>query len=258
LPYADVHRGSPEHEAMWASVCPQVKSPIIMSDMTYRRKPNLSTSAPDPTETGGRVQPASVSGPRSRQVTPESTPEAITTRRPWVGWNAEYRPEQSPQKPRREVAQKPETRRHAGPTARRTWRACDPAWAHDVSCAADGNEVVPDADDPSVGGDVDHRRAPQRGVIQPWAQAGVTRVQRSPEISPPGTGPRVLPKGQRLAKGRGRGDLAGYDERRFMTWTGHPLTGAPTTLERTTPWTHPVDACVCEAWEVNEGEVTHV
>jgi putative DNA primase/helicase len=64
--------------------------------------------------------------------------------------------------------------------------------AHHVTCMADGIGLVLTEDDPYAAGDLDHCRDPQSGEIQPWAQAIVNRLQSYTEISPSGTGLRIL------------------------------------------------------------------
>jgi hypothetical protein len=128
LLYADINRASPKPRSS-GSLCVSTIGQTIMADLTPQRKPNRPMPATDPTEMGARVQPATVRGPLSRQVTPESTPEDITTRRPWGGWNAEDRPDTSQQKAgaRRPTAAAP--RRKARPAAWAPWGACEQAIA---------------------------------------------------------------------------------------------------------------------------------
>jgi putative DNA primase/helicase len=129
------------------------------------------------------------------------------------------------------VPKNPETGRKADPTASRTWGAFDLAYEHHVTCGSDGIGFVLTPGDPFAGVDLDHCRDPQSGEIQPGAQAIVNRLRSYTEISPSGTGLRILLKGQLPPKGRRKGDIEVYDEKHFVTLTGHHLAGTPTTIE---------------------------
>jgi primase-polymerase (primpol)-like protein len=78
---------------------------------------------------------------------------------------------------------------------------------------------------------LDHCRDPQSGEIEAWAQAIVNQLQSYTEISPSGTGLRILFKARLPPKGRRKGNIEVYDEKRYVTLTGHHLAGTPTTIE---------------------------
>jgi putative DNA primase/helicase len=202
-----------------------------MADSTYQCKPNLGTSSANAAEMGERVHSESARRPTYLSVIPEAIPEEIKTLWQWVGWKAAYRPAHHKKNPWAKVPKNPETRRNADPTASRTWGAFDLAVAYYVTDMADGIGFVLTLDDPYAGVDLDHCRDPLSGEIQPWAQAIVDQLQSYTEISPSGTGLRILLKARLPPDSRRKGAIEVYDAKRFVTLTGHHLAGTPTTIE---------------------------
>src|SRR5262249_7521773 len=84
--------------------------------------------------------------------------------------------------------------------------------------------------------DLDKCRDPQTGAIQPWAGLIVSEVDSYTEVSPSGTGLRIVARGRKPDRERSRnGPVEIYDgltkDRkpggRFLTFTGHRIEGGP-------------------------------
>jgi putative DNA primase/helicase len=70
-----------------------------------------------------------------------------------------------------------------------------------------------------------------QGAIEPWAEEIIREINSYTEISPTGTGLKILALGK-LPEGRRRmGRLEMYSETRFFAVTGNWLPGAPRTVE---------------------------
>jgi hypothetical protein len=99
-------------------------------------------------------------------------------------------------------------------------------------CRLDGVGFVFTKDGPYVGIDLDRCRDATTGVLEPWAQDIVRELDTYVEVSPSGTGIKLivrgkLPKGARNRKGQ----LEVYSKGRFFTITGHHLEETPWTIE---------------------------
>jgi len=82
-----------------------------------------------------------------------------------------------------------------------------------------------------VGFDLDGCRNPETGEIAPWAQEIVDGLNSYTEVSPSGTGLRILTDGELSESGKVAGDLEMYCHDRYLTLTGHHLPGTPRTVE---------------------------
>ena len=78
-----------------------------------------------------------------------------------------------------------------------------------------------------VGIDLDKCRNPETGEITPWAADIVDRLNSYTEVSPSGTGLRILCKGELPPGARRKGLVEMYDHSspRYLTITGHRLSG---------------------------------
>jgi putative DNA primase/helicase len=167
---------------------------------------------------------------------PTSTPEHPTLAFPselqalpqWVAWQAVPRPGQA--KPAK-VPVCPRTGANASPTDRATWGT----FTHALDrCARDnlaGVGFVLTSEDSFVGIDLDHCRHSETGLIEDWAAKIVVELRTYTEISPSGTGLRLLVQGKLPPGGRRRGDVEMYDTARYLTITGDHLEGTPLTIE---------------------------
>lgn len=105
------------------------------------------------------------------------------------------------------------------------WEDADPA-----AYRGGGLGYVFTANDPYTGVDLDHAVDPATGAIAPGAQQVVDQLQSYTERSCSGTGLHVLLEAT-LPPGRRRdGAIEMYDQGRFFTMTGWPLSGTPATI----------------------------
>jgi len=142
----------------------------------------------------------------------------------------------------------------------RTWTSFATAYAACQRGGCDGIGYVPTASDPFTFLDLDHVVDPASGAMVPWSDtlrerfAGevpepavlVTKLDSYAELSPSGTGARVivqgkLPKGKRKIGGKGNGCSDGlelYDEAHYLTITGQRLPASPATIQERTEVLH--------------------
>jgi putative DNA primase/helicase len=126
----------------------------------------------------------------------------------------------------------------ASTTDPETWAAFESAWSNfEEKCcqegkgALDGIGLVLRGD--LAGLDLDHCRDRETGEIEPWAVEVVTLIDSYTEVSPSGTGLRIICRGKIPGPRRRRGAVEMYDESspRYLTITGVHLEGTPTTVE---------------------------
>ncbi|MDY0167630.1 MAG: AAA family ATPase [Thermoguttaceae bacterium] len=84
-----------------------------------------------------------------------------------------------------------------------------------------------------VGLDLDNCRNRESGQIEPWAAEIVETIGSYTEVSPSGTGLRIICRGKIPGTRRRKGLVEMYDESspRYLTITGVHLDGTPTTVE---------------------------
>ncbi|MFO0944319.1 MAG: hypothetical protein U1D30_00005, partial [Planctomycetota bacterium] len=87
------------------------------------------------------------------------------------------------------------------------------------------------ADDPYVGIDLDKCREPATGVIEDWAQDILDRLHSYAEVSPSGTGVKIIGRGKLPGKRCRTGNIEMYDQGRFFTITGCKVDCMPSTVE---------------------------
>jgi primase-polymerase (primpol)-like protein len=155
--------------------------------------------------------------PLTLDVLLDRIPEELRERDQWVGWNWAQRKGRWT-KPPVEIA----TGGRAAVNAPATW--CSFAQAAGAYLKGDiaGVGFVLTDDDPYTAIDLDKCRDPQTGTIAPWARDIITRLASYTEVSPSGTGIRIIVRGA-LPPGRRKDDARGiemYDSDRYVTLTG--------------------------------------
>ena len=148
----------------------------------------------------------------------ENLPAELVPLKQWVAWRAEYRPDQS--KPWTKVpmaTNKPHTR--ASSTRNYGWGTALGAKIECERRTLDGVGFVLTLADPYVAIDLD--KCVTGDAVEPWASEIVTRFASYTEISPSGTGIRIIGRGT-LPGGKGRkcGPVEAYTTGRFVTMTG--------------------------------------
>ena len=78
-------------------------------------------------------------------------------------------------------------------------------------------------DAPYVGVDLDHCRNPDTGDIKDWALTIVRQLDSYTEISPSGTGVKIIARGSKPGSKCRKGNVEMYESGRFFTLTGQLL-----------------------------------
>ena len=162
--------------------------------------------------------------PPALALQPDYIPAELQALRQWVTWKYEYQPERSPQKP----WTKPPFQvngKYAKSTDPSTWTSFEEALLHLGNF--DGIGFAPTKEDPYALIDLDHCRDPHTGRITAWAQKIIQQVMSYTEVSPTGTGIRIIAKGTLPPEGRKKGDIEIYNTGHYLTLTGHHLEGTP-------------------------------
>lgn len=103
-----------------------------------------------------------------------------------------------------------------------TWGTFDEALAWSSAHPEFGVGFVFTAGDPFAGIDLDHCRDADTGEIASWARAIIGRLKSYTEVSPSGTGVKIIVRGQLPRCGK-RGNIEMYDNLRYFTLTGQRL-----------------------------------
>jgi putative DNA primase/helicase len=157
----------------------------------------------------------------------DKIPPELKTRPQWVLWKKEIRDSKPTKIPYRPHAPK----RKAEADNPATWGPYEVALriSQNDDFAGVGYEFS--ADDPFAGVDLDHCRDPETGIIEPWAQEIIRRLNSFTEVSPSGCGVHVILKGKLPPGPRRKGKVEMYDSGRYFTMTGQHLEETPTTIE---------------------------
>jgi len=174
-----------------------------------------------------RANPAAARQPIT--VFPEKIPTDLRQFGQWVVWRY-GKPRSSNGKPPKEPID-PRTGALADPTDPASWRSFAEAMAVYRAGGYAGIGVVLSANDPFTALDLDNCRNPDTGQIAAWAQQIIDALQSYSEVSPSGTGVRVMVAGKKPGGRCRRGSVEMYDQDRYVTMTGHHLAGTPESIE---------------------------
>ena len=100
--------------------------------------------------------------------------------------------------------------------------------------ALDGIGFVVTADDDIFGIDLDHCRDPDTGEAEPWSTDIIKLMGSYTEVSPSGTGYRIICTGSLPPAGRKNGNIECYESGRYFTITGHHVEGTPSSINERT------------------------
>jgi len=165
-------------------------------------------------------------------VWPDAVPARLRRVPKWLGWRAETRADEHGEMKATKVPYRiDEPSEKASVDAPETWGSFDDAIEAYGAGMFDGVGYVLTADDPIMGVDLDKCRDPKTGAIDPSAAAIVARLRSYTEISPSGLGLRVFLIGLLPGPRRRKGLIEMYEDRRYLSVTGHHLAGTPTTIE---------------------------
>lgn len=157
---------------------------------------------------------------------PGYLPWDLVQRPQWMCWKPESRADGKWSKPPRN----PRTGRYGDKTAPGDWGTVYEAieGMHRYGLAGVGYCVT--VDDPFAFADLDRCRDPESGAIDPWAQAIIAELSTWAELSPSGTGIRLIAGGSLPPGGRRRQGVELYDGGAFLTISGHHVAGTPWTV----------------------------
>ena len=166
-------------------------------------------------------------------VQPEQIPDVLRVYPQWVCWR--YVPQRGKEKPAKQPVN-PHTLHSAGVHWANTWASFDDAYAaYDAHRALgiDGIGFVLTRDDPFVGLDLDH--CMMESELDTAAQTVVENMASYTEVSPSGTGLRILVACSEFHRNVRTADLELYSHSRFLTLTGHHLEGTPPAIATVMP-----------------------
>jgi hypothetical protein len=171
--------------------------------------------------------------PTALPILPENIPAEMKACPHWVVWRYEYRSGQK--KPWTKRPFDPRTGQAAKSTDPQTWATFDEALTAYQLGGWDGiGFVVHKGDedaDPFIVLDLDGCRDPGTGTVENWALRIVEALNTYTEISPSGTGLRLVASGKLSRVGRRKGRFEVYDTARYVTITGQRVDGTPATIE---------------------------
>lgn len=164
--------------------------------------------------------------PKWLQVVPEEIPDELKTLRHWVCWRAALRDEKWTKIPYRPNGTK------ADVTDETTWTTFERCMKAYISEGFQGVGFVLTAEDPYTFVDLDRCVSIDGDRIEGWASEYVSDLNSYTEVSPSGTGLRIVVKAKLPASGRREGPVELYDDVRFCTFTGVKLEHTPDVEER--------------------------
>jgi hypothetical protein len=160
-------------------------------------------------------------------------PTELKTMKVWVVWRLEYHADTTKHWTKVPYAEKGGGPKRASTTDPTTWRTFDTVRFLHESSDYDGVGIV--LQDNIVGIDLDNCRNPDTGELSATAKLIVSTVKSYTEISPSGTGVKILCRAS-VPGPRNRNQTEGIElyhrgSPRYFTITGHHVDGTPTTIE---------------------------
>jgi primase-polymerase (primpol)-like protein len=151
----------------------------------------------------------------------DGIPAELKDRPQWVCWRLEWRKKEWTKPPIN-----PRTGHYASHSDLTTWTPFADALAYYRGGKCDGLGFVFCTADPFCGIDLDNCRDPQTGMVAVWARAIVAEIDSYCEVSPSGTGLKIIARGKLPGPGRRAaletGEVELYGELRYFTITGIP------------------------------------
>lgn len=149
------------------------------------------------------------------------TPGEMTERPQFVVWRSEFDNNRWTK-----IPYDPKSGKRASTISPATWATFDEALA---ACYEDGSYdgigFVLTLKDEFIAVDLDKCHDANTYTIEPWAQDIIDELDSYTEISPSGTGIRILLRGKLPSDCHRKGNIEVYEDARFVTITGHPLLG---------------------------------
>jgi putative DNA primase/helicase len=188
--------------------------------------------------------------PKALPVLPDGIPTALKERPQWVVWRYTWNSDKKRKDGSGEMGEwdKPPFDVHTGcyasSTDRSTWATFEEALDAYQRGGWDGIGFLSLPEDYLGTIDLDDCRDRKTGAVKPWAAQIVARLATYTEVSPSGTGLRIVCKGRKPDRKRSKKTLpdgaieiydgltsAGKPGGRYLTFTGHHLADVPLTVE---------------------------
>jgi putative DNA primase/helicase len=159
-------------------------------------------------------------------VEPDGIPGDLKRYAQFVGWRLEWRDKTWTKRP-----VNPRDGSPASSTDSLTWGSFAEALALCRAGRADGLGFAFSSGDPFAGVDLDDCRDAATGEVAGWAVAVVKELDSYTEVSPSGTGLKIIARGKLPGRGRrapfGGGEIEMYDRERYFALTGRAWRPAP-------------------------------
>ena len=170
--------------------------------------------------------------PVALPVRADGIPQELKERHQWIVWRYVWKPSNG-DKPGK--WDKPPFDAKTGQAAKsndpKTWAPFDAALAAYQRGGWDGISYAFADDDPVCGVDLDDGRDPETGRLDEWADDLVSKLGTYSEVSPSGTGVKMIAQGwkpgPRCKAKYASGEVEMYNQGRFFTMTGHRLDWTP-------------------------------
>src|SRR5438105_1835675 len=159
---------------------------------------------------------------------PDKVPQQLREIPQWVLWRYEVRDGRSTKIPYQASGVKADV---SDPL---TWSSYEALFEVSKTGKFNGLGFVLTGDNGIIAWDLDHCMDAETGVIADWARDIVAGLSSYTEITPSGAGLRILHYGVIPERGRKKGDVECYSNKRYVTITGNHLPGTPTNIEHRT------------------------
>jgi len=161
------------------------------------------------------------------KVKPENIPEELKDLNQWVTWRWEKQEGKMTKVPYNAKSFNKKAKSN-GPE---TWTDFDTAFSAYKGNAFDGIGIVLSQDDGLCGWDFDKCRNTKTGETDSEIKGYIKGLNSYAEVSPSGTGYRVILNATLPPNGRKKGQIEVYESGRYLTITGHVLEGMPKAVE---------------------------
>ena len=192
-----------------------------------------------PASTNG--QDASRKGPSGKKLSrkpkllkscPDRIPRDLKRRCQWLAWRLKRVRDRRGEWRWAKVPFDPKSSRKASTTAPCTWATHVKAVRYYEEHCTDGIGFVFTAGDPYTGIDLDDCRDQRTGRLKPWARKIVKQLDSYTEVSPSGTGVKIIIRAKIPGDRHRTGRIEMYDSARFFTVTGRRVRGTPDSINR--------------------------
>jgi len=155
----------------------------------------------------------------SPSVQVETIPQELRALPQWTFWRFEANPKGGKDK---KAPRNPHTGQNASPIDPQDWGTLDDAIDAVERFRGNGVQFLLSKTDPYAGIDLDHCVAPDTGEVEPWAAQIVAGFDAYTEISPSGTGLRIITQGKKPEGAPSHcGPIEVYDRAKALTITGN-------------------------------------